>query len=268
MKLGQAFLDSVPRDPGVYRIYDDQSRFIYVGKAKNLKRRLGQYKNAKRRKKHRKMRKILENAARIDFEVCKSELDAELLETQLIQSHRPKWNVAGAFYFMYPMIGMKASGGTTFFCYTTQPEAFEDFVFHGAFRSREITGEAFFSLMKLLSYVGHRVPRRNAKTQAVPKYSYVYGFRQLAPEHVDLWADFWKGNSKNALESLVLALLENAGARKGAREIQEFIDHLSRFWLHEATPLLRARLRVNYPSYPVSQKERDLLFLRFRHGIR
>src|SRR4051812_9729977 len=139
MKLSQTFLDSVPGDPGIYRIYDDQARFIYVGKAKNLRRRLGQYKNAKCRKKHRKMRKIMESAARVEFEVCRSELDAELLETHLIQAFRPKWNVVGAFFFLYPMIGMKCSAGTTFFCYTTQPDAFEGFTFHGAFRSREIT---------------------------------------------------------------------------------------------------------------------------------
>src|SRR3712207_3474100 len=95
LKLGIGFLESIPTSPGIYKVYDQKSNFIYVGKAKNLRRRLSQYKNAKRRKKHRKMRKIIEHADRIEYEVCPSELEAELLETQLIQTHRPKWNIAG-----------------------------------------------------------------------------------------------------------------------------------------------------------------------------
>lgn len=98
-KLGEDFLLSVPTSPGIYRIYDNQSQLIYVGKAKNLKRRIGQYRNAKRRKKHQKMQKIIQNADRIQFDICASELDAELMETQLIQAFRPKWNTAGAFFF-------------------------------------------------------------------------------------------------------------------------------------------------------------------------
>jgi excinuclease UvrABC nuclease subunit len=267
VKLGQTFLDSVPHGPGIYRIYDSESCFIYVGKAKNLRRRIGQYKNAKRRKKHRKMRKILESAARIDFEVCKSELDAELLETQLIQSFRPKWNVVGAFFFLYPMIGMKMTENTTFFCYTTQPDLFEDFSFFGAFRSREITGEAFFSLMRLLNYIAHRVPQKKSKSAPpLPKYSYIYGFRQLSSDWVSHCSEFWKGTSNYVLENLIMDLVENAGARKNAEEVQSQINDLSRFWRHEATPLLRAREGASHPEYPVSQKDRDLIFLKYRHS--
>src|SRR5690349_13492981 len=100
-KLGKDFLASIPPAPGIYKIYDGDSEFIYVGKAKNLRRRLSQYKNAKRRNKHRKMRQLVREAARIEIEICNSELEAEILETQLIQTSRPKWNVAGAFYFLY-----------------------------------------------------------------------------------------------------------------------------------------------------------------------
>lgn len=143
-RLGKNFLDSIPSLPGIYRIYNHQSRCIYVGKAKNLKRRLSQYRNVKRRKKHKKMRVIIQQAAQVQVEICDSELHAEILENQIIQADRPKWNVVGAFYFLYPMIGMKWDKGITYFCYTTQPESFSEFNLHGAYRSRDISGEAFF----------------------------------------------------------------------------------------------------------------------------
>src|SRR5438876_3484169 len=52
-KFGPEFLESLPGSPGVYLVYDRQEELIYVGKAKNLKRRLSQYRNTLRRKKHR-----------------------------------------------------------------------------------------------------------------------------------------------------------------------------------------------------------------------
>ena len=100
-----------PPVPGVYSFFNSDEKIIYVGQSKNLRRRLGQYKNAKRVKRHSKMRKILSEASRLEYEVCASPLEAEILETQLIQRLRPKWNVMGAFYFLYPMIGMRISNG-------------------------------------------------------------------------------------------------------------------------------------------------------------
>jgi excinuclease ABC subunit C len=270
--LGKTFLDTVPQCPGIYQVYDDQQRLIYVGKSKNLRRRLSQYKNSKRRKKHRKMRKIVEQASKVEFQICPTELEAELLETQLIQLHRPKWNTAGAFFFLYPMIGIKCVEHSMYLCYTTQPDQFDGFSFHGAFRSRDITGEAFFALVKLLRYVAHPEPKKKRGSVVLPKYSYVYGYRQPPGVSSEAWRDQWeaflKGESQDALETLVLALIEHAGARRKTEEVQEYLNHLSRFWKHEASLLYQARSHVEYPLYPVSQKERDHVFLKFRYARR
>src|SRR5437870_13711543 len=63
-KFGAEFLESLPGSPGVYLIYDQQDELIYVGKAKNLKRRLSQYRNTLRRETHRRMRGIVKDADR------------------------------------------------------------------------------------------------------------------------------------------------------------------------------------------------------------
>jgi len=261
-KLGEEFLNSVPRTPGIYRVFDQDSHLIYVGKAKNLRRRLGQYRNAKRRKRHLKMRQIIQDASRIEIETCDSDLDATLKETLCIQENRPKWNVAGAFYFLYPMIGIRHSEGVTSFCYTTEPEFFQGFEMHGAFRSRQRTRDAYFALLNLLPYLCHRIDRSHAVRG--PKFSYSRSFRRFPEEWQCHWRRFWRGESKEALEHLVLALIENAGARKRTKEVQENLNYLSRFWRHEAVPLARARIFNQYTQYPVPQKDRDLIFLKFR----
>jgi excinuclease ABC subunit C len=52
-KFGAGFLDEVPAAPGVYRFHDADGALFYVGKAANLRRRLGQYRLTGRRKKER-----------------------------------------------------------------------------------------------------------------------------------------------------------------------------------------------------------------------
>lgn len=260
-KFGAKFVSELPAKPGVYRVFDLEDQLVYVGKAKNLRRRLAQYRNAKRCRKHRKMKSIVADAARIEFDVCDTELDALLLETRLIQSHRPKWNVEGAFSFLYPMIGMKAENGAVRFCFTTKPEECEGFEWHGAYRSRFLTSEAFFGLMKLLKYVGHRVP---GKARGAGSRSYVFSFRRLPEETLPQWSGFWKGETREALEKLVFALLENAGARRQKSDVEEHLKAVDRFWKHEARRLAKACKAAGYERYPVPQADRDLIFIRSR----
>ncbi|MGK5082520.1 GIY-YIG nuclease family protein [Bdellovibrionota bacterium FG-1] len=262
-KFGKDFLASVPTNPGIYRVFSEEGALIYVGKAKNLRRRIGQYRNAKRRKKHLKMRKIVADSARIEFEVCPTELAACLLEARVIQDLRPRWNTAGAFYFLYPLIGIKREQGVTYFCFTTHPEAFSDFELHGAYRSRGITGGAFWALMDLLKWVGHKTPPN--RKRVIPKYSYVMGYRQLPESWMPIWSAFFRGDSREAMELLVLALVENAGARRSSKKVQKSLNGLKMFWRHEASLLRNVRKTLNFETYPVGQKERDFLFLKRRY---
>lgn len=264
-KFGKDLFASLPASPGVYLFLDEAGTIIYVGKAKNLRRRLGQYRNARRCKKHHKMRSIVRDATAMRFESLASDLEACLRETALIQELRPKWNVAGAFSFLYPLIGMRWNGSDASFCWTTQPERSPGYQFHGSFRSRFIVREAFYSLMELLEYVGHR--NRKARRVALQRgYPRDFEFRQLPAEWALSWERFWKGESKEALEQLSMALLENAGARRSAAEVEEHLRNLLRFWRHEAQPLHKARVRSGIPEWPVPQKQRDPLFLRARLG--
>ena len=61
-KFGRDFLADLPTSPAVYLFKDERGETLYVGKAKNVRRRLAQYRNASRRKAHRKMRTLVREA--------------------------------------------------------------------------------------------------------------------------------------------------------------------------------------------------------------
>jgi excinuclease ABC subunit C len=268
-KLGAQFISTVPASPGVYLALDASGTVIYVGKAKNLRRRLQQYRNARRRKKHLKMRAILRDAVSLSFEACASELEALLRENALIRELRPRLNVAGAFSFLYPAIGLKREKLDLHLCYTTDPGALPGFTWHGVFRSRQITREAYFALIAVMSFIGHREPRRRVEEiyPSRPPFGHIAAFRQVR----DGWAReleaFFRGQGEALLENAVLALVENAQARKAREEIQEHFDSLSRFYRFEAKPLRRALASVGPADAAfIPQAERDALFLRARYA--
>ena len=263
-KFGTDFLAGVPREPGVYRMYDAAGGLLYVGKARDLRRRLAQYRTTRRTKKDRKRRALVRAADRLEWQTCTSELDASLTEIGLIQALRPRRNVAGAFPFLYPFIGIQLDGGDTRFCLTTSPEAFAAFELHGAFRSRDVTREAFFALMRLLRFVGHETVRRPRDRLGVPRHSHVRVFRRLPRDWPELWKALLRGVSPAALEQLALRLLDHDGACARSAAIQTDLRAVERFFDDEALTLARAIAATGYVGYPVSQHDRDALFLRYR----
>jgi excinuclease ABC subunit C len=260
-KFGADFLAGVPSAPGVYRLYDAVGALLYVGKAGDLRRRLAQYRTTRRTKKDRKRRALVGAAAGIAWDVCASELEAALREVQLIQSLRPPANVAGAFPFLYPFIGIRAADREISFCLTTSPGAFPEFDLHGAFRSREVTGEAFFALTRLFGIVGHPVSGRQRARVA---HSYHFGFRRLPSDWPALWGRLLRGTTRDALEDLSLRLLDHASARARRAQVEEDLRAISRLYDDEARILAEAIAATGYARYPVPQLDRDALVLEYR----
>ena len=81
----------IPESPGSYQYYDKDNNIIYVGKAKNLKRRVSSYFN----KKHDsvKLKIMVPQIERIEFIITNSEIEALILESHLIKKYKPKYNV-------------------------------------------------------------------------------------------------------------------------------------------------------------------------------
>ncbi len=97
-----SFLAVLSACPGVYRMIDDQGTIIYIGKAKNLQKRVGQY----FQKNHplTKTALMVARIADIQVTITESEIDALLLEASLIKRHHPKYNILLRDDKSYPYI--------------------------------------------------------------------------------------------------------------------------------------------------------------------
>lgn len=280
-RLAGASLDAVPLAAGVYRFVDADGVVVYVGKATNLRRRLSQYRRARRRKKHWKMRAIVRDAVGVTIEVSESVTAAELREAELIAQLRPRWNVAGAFSFLYPCIGIgggadspaarapdvpsnRARSATSLvLAYSTVPSERPDLAWHGAFRSRDLTREAFYALIRLLSLIGHSAAVRGSAPRGRTR---TFEIRQLPGASEAAWTAFLRGESRRALEQLAVALLEKPRARRLAARVQEDLRAVDRFFRCEAGRLRRACDLVGDARWPIPQTDRDALFIKARRA--
>ena len=97
-------LSTIPNKPGVYRYFDKDGTLIYVGKAKNLKRRVSSYFN---KEQSGKTRVLVSKIADIKFIVVESESEALLLENNLIKQYKPRYNIMLKDDKTYPWICVK-----------------------------------------------------------------------------------------------------------------------------------------------------------------
>ena len=96
-------LKKLPASPGVYIMHDDKDAIIYVGKAISLKNRVRQY-FQKSRNLGIKKEQMVEQIARFEYIITDSELEALVLESNLIKEHRPKYNTMLKDDKNYPFI--------------------------------------------------------------------------------------------------------------------------------------------------------------------
>lgn len=107
----QEELKKLPGKPGVYIMHDDKDAIIYVGKAISLKNRVRQYFQSSRNK-GPKIEKMVPQIRRFEYIVTDSELEALVLECNLIKEHRPKYNTMLKDDKTYPYI--KVTLGETY----------------------------------------------------------------------------------------------------------------------------------------------------------
>jgi len=96
-------LKKLPSKPGVYLMHDEKDAIIYVGKAISLKNRVRQYFQSSRNK-GPKIEKMVTKIARFEYIVTDSELEALILECNLIKEHRPKYNTMLTDDKSYPFV--------------------------------------------------------------------------------------------------------------------------------------------------------------------
>ena len=119
----KAFLRSLTQRPGVYQMLDARSKIIYIGKAKNLKKRVSSYFGKKNVVSKQQM--IVSHVHSIDVTVTHTESEALLLESQMIKRYRPRYNICLRDDKSYPYI------------YVTTHQDFPRVGFHRGAKSKE-----------------------------------------------------------------------------------------------------------------------------------
>ena len=157
----QEFLNiapTLPHQPGIYKYYDTSNTIIYVGKAKDLRKRISSYFN---KNQHSfKTIELVERIVNIEFTIVNTEQDALLLENALIKQYRPKYNISLKDDKTYPYIVIKKEPFPRVFF--TRKKYNDGSEYLGPFTS-------VFYVRELLQFIKEYVPLRSCKLNLTPK---------------------------------------------------------------------------------------------------
>lgn len=161
--LNPAWKRDFSTKPGVYLMKDEHGQVIYVGKAKNLKNRLASYYNQPLGY-TRKMDGLLQNVREIETRILGSELEALLVESQLIKELQPAYNVQLRNYELYPFIKIDMLHPFPR-VYATREVAADGARYFGPFRSRRVVDLTIELVQKIFPI---RTCTRSLPPQAKP----------------------------------------------------------------------------------------------------
>src|SRR6266481_5591929 len=145
-RLGLEFFRQAPESAGVYLMRDATDCVLYVGKAKNLRKRLASYRVANPDRLKRRHLRLLRAVVRIEVRECADELGALTEEAELLRTLRPRFNRAGTWPGTARFFGWRTGAQGLDLAVTTATE--DGWMFHGP-----VGASAFFlrsSLARLL----------------------------------------------------------------------------------------------------------------------
>lgn len=197
MRIGAEKFNAIPQLPGIYRFYGTNGEMLYVGKAKNLRRRIFSYKRVKSGSVSRKVSKLIANTTSFDFLVTNSESEALLLENLQIRQNRPPYNHANketeTYYFVY--LKTDASGLKFRLAMRIHDNADTSY-WHGCFKGHLQVRKSFGCLLRLIWMAEHGIQN--------PMLLPVLLNRNLTPMNYYLP---WKFSSENASQHDLVNLI-------------------------------------------------------------
>ncbi|MGF1534511.1 MAG: excinuclease ABC subunit UvrC [Bernardetiaceae bacterium] len=135
---------NLPQAPGVYRFFSDDHTVIYVGKAKDLRKRVSSY-FTKSHQKDPKTKRLVEDIRDLEYTVVNTETDALLLENNLIKNFQPRYNILLKDGKSYPYICLTKEPFPRVF-WTRQPEKQPKAAFYGPYTNKK----TLFALLELV----------------------------------------------------------------------------------------------------------------------
>jgi len=128
-RLGSDFFRQLPECPGVYLMRDASDAILYVGKARNLRKRLRSYRVANPDRMPRRHLRLLRAVARIELQECPDESTALARESELLRTVRPRFNRAGTWPARQRFLAWRCAGQQIELAILETPDA--DWRLHG-----------------------------------------------------------------------------------------------------------------------------------------
>lgn len=229
----------MPETPGVYRYFDKDNKLIYVGKAKNLKKRVSSY-FTKNHHENRKTAVMVSKIVRIEFTLVDSEFDALLLENSLIKKHQPRFNINLRDDKTYPFICIKNERFPRIF--PTRNPVKDGSDYFGPYASVRI-------MHTMLDLIKSLYPTRNC--------TYILSEANIAALKYKTCLEFQIGNCKGPCENLQSEADYNEGIKQVKNILRGNIDEVLDFLLKEmqdaATQLHFERAAVLKQKYSLLQ---------------
>src|SRR6185295_9972627 len=206
----QNIVSGIPREPGIYKYYNDAHELIYVGKAKNIRKRVNSYfiKNLNNYKTHELVRRI----TRIEFTIVNSEQDAFLLENSLIKEYQPIFNINLKDDKSYPFIVIKNEPFPRVFL--TRRKIQDGSQYLGPFTSVK-------KVRELIEFTRQTIPLRNCSLNLTE--------RNIEAKKFKVCLEYHLGNCKGPCENL-----------QSAEDYEENINQLKNLLKGNLSPVIRS----------------------------
>ncbi len=182
----QQIANAIPFQPGIYKYYNEKNELLYVGKAKNLRKRVSSYFN--KGFTNYKTHELVQRIRHIEFTIVNSEQDAFLLENNLIKQFQPKYNINLKDDKSYPYIVIKNEDFPRIFL--TRRKINDGSEYLGPFTS---VGK----VRELLDFIRQNIPLRTCKLNLTPQNIQKKKFKVCLEYHL--------GNCKGPCEGLQTA---------------------------------------------------------------
>jgi excinuclease ABC subunit C len=160
--LTDHIIDSIPQKPGVYLFRDGSGRPLYIGKAKDLKKRLASYFGTGRDQTYKSWL-ILKHAHSLDHIITATEKEAFILEGNLIKKHRPRYNVKIKDDSHYPLLKLDINNTYPRLSIVRRMKS-DGALYYGPFPSSS-------AVRSTLRLIGRLFPLRKCRTNEIPKRS-------------------------------------------------------------------------------------------------
>ena len=211
---------SLPNEPGIYQYFDEKGNLLYVGKAKNIRKRVSSY-FLSNHQHTLKTIELIQKIKDIQFTIVNSEHDAFILENELIKNYQPKYNINLKDDKTYPYIVIKKEHFPRVFL--TRRKINDGSTYIGPFTH-------VMAVRELIDHIKHNIPLRTCTLPLTPKnieqgkfkvcleyhlgncLGPCQGFQSLASYNssIEQVQNLLKGNIKPVINNLKLQMAEEA----------------------------------------------------------